>query len=93
MSIFPFQSPIVFIPIPNIGQDKKRVSRKRCKTPILISSLHKNELVAAKELEKEKNSSKFLSVLKKGTNKCGKGGKKSERKRERERDNFQILKG
>jgi len=54
MSIFPFQSPIVFIPIPNIEQDKKRVSRKRCKTPILTSSLHKNELVAAKELEKEK---------------------------------------
>lgn len=70
MSIFPFQSPIEIIPNPNIGQDKKRVSWKSCKTPILTSSLHKHELVAAKEWDKEKNSNKFLSLLKKGTNKC-----------------------
>jgi len=49
MSIFPFQSSIEIIPNPNIGQDKKRVPRKKCKTPILTSSLHKHELVAAKE--------------------------------------------
>lgn len=58
----------------------RKASWKRCKTPILTSSLHKNELVAAKEWDKGKNSSKFLSLLTKGTNKCERKEKKKSKR-------------